>query len=261
MVIATVWLAVSVSIWKLHIQFPQGVSNHEQIILRWVHLVAGITWVGLLYFFNLVNVPFMKTLDGGTRAKIVPILMPRALWWFRWAAVVTWLAGFRYYMILTKIDASNAGHPSLMWEWLGIWFAFWLMAFAIVYALLRPTEGVLNNGWILALLVGFVVATTSWLLLSVLAHPAASNRTLSISVGGGLGTIMLLNVWGIIWRCQKKLIAWTKASADEGAPLPPEASKVARLAFLASRTNFWLSFPMLFFMSASAHYPFLSGGQ
>lgn len=256
--IANVWV-IGLVIWKLQIQFPQAATDREQIVLRWVHLVAGITWVGLLYFFNLVNLPFLKALDGGTRAKIVPILMPKALWWFRWAAVLTWVAGFRYYLILMKTDAVNAGRPTLVWEWLGIWFAFWLVAFAILHALIQLTEGVLRNGWILALLVGLVIATTSWLLLSVLAHPAASNRTLAISVGGGLGTIMLLNVWGIIWRCQKKLLAWTKASAEQGTPLPPEASKLARLAFLASRMNFWLSFPMLFFMAASAHYPFLSG--
>ncbi len=82
---------------------------------------------------------------------------------------------------------------------------------------------------------------------------------LSISVGGGLGTIMFLNVWGIIWRCQKKLIAWTKANAERGTPMPPEAAQLARQAFLASRANLWLSFPMLFFMAAASHYPFFSG--
>lgn len=256
--IALAWMSCLL-IWKVQIVFPQAATDHEQIVLRWVHLVAGITWVGLLYFFNLVNMPFLNALDEGARAKIVPILMPRALWWFRWAAVVTWVAGFRYYLILMKNDASNAGRPALVWEWLGIWFAVWLLAFVLLYALVRPREGVLANGWILALLVGLVIATTSWLVLSALSHPAVSNRTLSISVGGGLGTIMLLNVWGIIWRCQKKMIAWAKATAEQGTPPPPEARKVARLAFVASRMNFWLSFPMLFFMSASAHYPFLSG--
>jgi uncharacterized membrane protein len=74
-----------------------------------------------------------------------------------------------------------------------------------------------------------------------------------------MGLLMLLNVWGVIWRCQKRLIAWTQANAEHGTPLPAEAAALSRLAFLASRTNFWLSFPMLFFMAASAHYPFLSG--
>jgi len=251
----TLWLVL----WTLNVKFPAGISNQEQILLRWVHIVAGITWVGLLYFFNLVNVPLMKTLDPKTRGKVVPVLMPKALWWFRWSAVVTWLAGFRYFMILAKTDAENAGHPAVAGRWLGIWFVAWLLAFVIIYALLRPAQGALNNGWVLAVLIGFVATATSWLVLSLLGHPGAGNRTLSISVGGGLGTIMFLNVWGIIWRGQKKLIAWTRANAEQGTPLPAEAAQLARQAFLASRANFWLSFPMLFFMAASAHYPFLSG--
>ncbi len=246
-------------LWKLNVQFPGSVTDTEQIVLRWLHLIGGITWIGLLYFFNLVNVPLMSALDAPTKSKVIPVLMPKALWWFRWSSVVTWLAGFRYFMILTKADAVNAGHPALMWRWLAIWLVIWLVAFAVIYALLRPGEGALNNGWVLTVLIGFVVITTSWLVLSLLSHPAAGNRTLSISVGGGIGTLLFLNVWGIIWRSQKKLIAWTKASIDKGTPMPPEAAKLARLVFVTSRASFWLSFPMLFLMAASAHYPFLSG--
>ena len=252
-------MVLGLALWKLNVQFPQGMSAQEQIVLRWVHFVAGITWVGLLYFLNLVNVPFLKALDAPTKGKVVPLLMPKALWWFRWAAVVTWLAGLRYFMILARTDAANAGSSSLAWRWLGTWLVAWLLAFVIINALLRPTEGALNNGWVLAVLIGFLTLATSWLVLSLLGHPGAGNRTLSISVGGGIGTIMFLNVWGIIWRCQKKIIAWTKANAEQGTPIPPESAKLARQAFLASRANFWLSFPMLFFMAASNHYPFLSG--
>jgi uncharacterized membrane protein len=95
--------------------------------------------------------------------------------------------------------------------------------------------------------------------LDLIAGPATGNRTLSISVGGGLGTIMFLSVWGIVWRCQKKLIAWNRASIENGTPMPPEAAKVARLSFITARLNFWISFPMLFFMAAASHFPFLSG--
>jgi uncharacterized membrane protein len=257
--IAGFFFATWLILLKLNVEFPAGAGDIEQIVLRWVHLAAGITWVGLLYFFNLVNVPVMKALDGPTKGKLIPILMPKALWWFRWASVLTWFAGFRYFMILAKTDAANAGHPGLMWRWLGIWLVAWLLAFVILYGLTWPAQGLFNNGWVLAVLVAFVVVTTSWLVLSLLAHPKLGNRTLSISVGGGLGTIMFLNVWGVIWRCQKKLIAWTKANAEKGTPMPPEAARLARIAFLSSRMNFWLSFPMLFFMAASAHFPFLSG--
>ena len=86
------------------------------MLLRWVHLVAGITWVGLLYFFNLVNVPFMKELDASTKGKIMPGLMMRALWWFRWSAVVTVLAGLAYWGQIVATDARNAGQPP-PWPW------------------------------------------------------------------------------------------------------------------------------------------------
>src|SRR5919112_176857 len=66
-------------------------------VLRWCHLVGGITWIGLLYFFNLVNVPFQKGLDAETKKKVNPDLLSRALWFFRWGAVVTVLAGLTYF--------------------------------------------------------------------------------------------------------------------------------------------------------------------
>jgi len=253
----------------VNVQWLTGASDIEQLILRWVHFLAGITWIGLLYFFNLVNVPVMKVLDGPTKGKVVPVLLPKALWWFRWSAVVTVLAGFRYFMILAKAGAeqvikeSNGAITSstsgLMWKWLGLWFLVWVIVWAIMYFFLLPKQGVLNNGKVLTVIFAIVVAGASWWLLGCLADPGADNRTLSTALGGGMGLVMLLNVWGIIWRCQKKIIAWTKANAEQGTPIPPESAKLARQAFLASRTNFYLSIPMLFFMATSAHYPFLSG--
>src|SRR6185295_15454027 len=62
-------------------------------LFRWIHIVAGITWIGLLYFFNFVNGPFAATMDGPTKQKVVPELMPRALYWFRWGAAWTWVTG------------------------------------------------------------------------------------------------------------------------------------------------------------------------
>jgi uncharacterized membrane protein len=249
---ASLWLSVKV-------QFPGQAAEYEQIVLRWVHFAAGITWVGLLYFFNLVNVPFQKELDGATKGKVVPLLMPRALWWFRWAAVVTVLAGLRYFMILAKTDAANAGEPGLMWRWLGMWFLVWTAAWLLVYLLIKFAQGPLGDGRVLAIPIALVIVLASWAILEFVSHPRAGNRTLAISVGGGMGWMMLLNVWGVIWRCQKRLIAWTKANAESGTPMPAEAAGLARMGFLMSRANFWLSFPMLFFMAASAHFAFLSG--
>src|SRR5947209_18369322 len=91
-----------------HVSLSQGSAANLQIVLRFVHFVAGITWVGLLYFFNLVNIPFMQKVDSSTRSKVVPELMPRALSWFRWASVITVLAGIWYRMVIVGADARTA---------------------------------------------------------------------------------------------------------------------------------------------------------
>src|SRR5436190_13312160 len=79
------------------ISLPTDFQTNFLMLLRWIHFVAGIMWIGLLYFFNLVSVPVMKELDPVTRGKVVPSLMLRALWWFRVSAVVTVLAGLIYW--------------------------------------------------------------------------------------------------------------------------------------------------------------------
>jgi uncharacterized membrane protein len=252
-------VAAGLILFSLNVQLPAGGAAWEQVVLRWAHFVAGFTWLGIGYFFNLCRTPLQKAIEGPNMTKAVSLLMPNALGWARWAAVVTWLAGFRYFMILAQADAANNGSPALAWRWIGIWLVCWLIAFAIIFALLRPTQGFLNNGWVLGVLIGFVCAATAWLQLSLLSNPAASNRTLCISVGGGLGTIMFLGMWGLLWRANKKLIAAATANVQHGTPMPPETPVLLRQAFLSGRLLLWLSFPMLFFMAASAHFPFLSG--
>jgi uncharacterized membrane protein len=81
--------------------------------------------------------------------------------------------------------------------------------------------------------------------LTVGGENFASNKSYSIGIGGAYGILMLLNVWGIIWPNNKRIIA---ATAGTGPAAPPE---LARQAFLASRTNAWLSLPMLLFMGTS----------
>jgi uncharacterized membrane protein len=243
---------------KLNVDFASNPASIEQISLRWMHIVAGFLWLGFLYFFVLAVAPTLKTLDPAIRAKVFPEIASRGLWWLRWSALAGWLAGFRYFMILAKTDAVNAGRPHAWGAWIGIWLACWLAAFAIEMALIKA-GGPLGNPVVAGALVFFVMALVSWLVVSLLAQPGASNRTLCIAIGGGLGTILFLNVWGIAWRCQKRLIAWTRAASAQGTPMPPEAANLARVATLTMQINFWLSFPMIFFMAASAHFPFLSG--
>ncbi|MDH5444915.1 MAG: urate hydroxylase PuuD [Gammaproteobacteria bacterium] len=153
----------------------------------WFHVMAGIVWIGLLYYFNFVQVPGMaKAKADGTAAGIATHIAPRALLWFRWAAVVTWVTG--------------AGALSLT--------------------------------------VGFVEAFT-------FANQAATY----IGIGAWLGTIMLFNVWVLIWPNQKKVLGMVQASDEEKA-------KAARTALLASRTNTALSIPMLMSMVGYGHAGF-----
>jgi uncharacterized membrane protein len=252
--------SVCFALWKLNVTFPVGARSIEEITLRWVHIVAGILWVGFLSFFILAVGPTLKSFDPALRAKVFPELASRGLWWLRWSALVAWVAGFRYFMILAETDAANAGRPHAWGAWIGIWLGCWLAAFAIEMVLIRAGEGALGNKFVVGALVLFVMAATAWLVVSLLAQPGVSNRTLSISIGGGLGTILFFNVWGIAWRCQKRLIAWTRALSEHGTPMPPEAARLAQMVTFTMQVNLWLSFPLIFFMAASAHYPFLSGG-
>ena len=145
--------SVCFALWKLNVAFPAGAGSIEEIVIRWVHIVAGILWVGFLSFFVLAGGPMLKSLDPGIRAKVLPELASRGLWWIRWSAMVGWLAGFRYFMILAKTDAVNAGRPHAWGGWIGIWFGCWLAAFAIEMVLIRAGEGALGSKFVVGALV------------------------------------------------------------------------------------------------------------
>lgn len=223
------------------------------IVMRWIHFVAGITWVGLLYFFNLVNVPFQKELDATLRPKVYPALMSRAMWWFRWSAVVTVLAGIGYWMHIVSTDARNArvmGETANSGTAIWTFFVFWTLAYILYMGALMAPPEVLRRGPVLAMISIVVVVGAAYAYLAINSHGWESNRLLCIGVGGGIGWFMMFNVWGVIWRVQKRMIQWHAA----GTPLPEKAAAMARQSYLASRTNFWLSFPMLFFMASASHY-------
>jgi len=242
--------------------FPSGIDTNIYMLLRWVHFIAGITWVGLLYFFNLVNVSFMKDLDATTKSKVFPSLMSRTLWWFRWASLVTVLAGLGYWTRLVGNDARNAeaaiGSPASPGMAIGGFFLIWTVVFALIYALIMVAPKklpFLNNGAVLGAFVAVLVSAGGYLYLSLNSHGWESNNVLAIGLGGGLGWIMFMNVWGVIWRINKKLIRWHQDLATNGTPMPTEAAGLARMGYLASRANFWLSFPLLFLMGAASHWP------
>jgi uncharacterized membrane protein len=228
--------------------WPQDWQTNVLFLLRWGHFLAGITWIGLLYFFNLVNVSFMKELDAATKGKVVPNLMPKGLWWFRWGAVWTVVFGFVYYMFLLGTEKITV---RIVW-----WLIAWTVAWLIVAALLRMSVagGPLKDGRVLAVAIAVLVLLVAWGAVAYMRN-GGSNRTIAIAIGGGMGFVMMMNVWMIIWPLQQKIIAATKAAAETGAPAPADMPKWARRAFLASRTNAWLSVPMLFFMGAASHFP------
>ncbi len=168
-------------------------SFGELSIARWLHIVSGVLWVGLLYYFNLVQIPALaaaaedKGSPGG--AAITRYVAPRALFWFRWAALATWFTG--------------AWHLGRSGNFTG---AF--------------TLGLASDG--------------------------VNYYQLIIGIGAWLGTIMLFNVWALIWPGQKKLLGLVAASDEEKA-------RARRVALLASRTNLVLSIPMLLCMGSATH--------
>ena len=165
-------------------------------LLRWIHFLAGITWIGLLYYFNLVQVPFFAETEPAVRSGAIQKLVPRALWWFRWGAMFTIFSG--WLIILHRMGVTG--------------------------------------------LDGFFDSSYGW----------------AIITGGILGTFMWANVWFVIWPNQKVVIASAVLAASGGQAIP-EAAARGRRAFLASRTNFVFSIPMLFFMGAASHLPLFAG--
>ena len=76
-------------------------------ILRWIHFLAGVTWIGILYYFNFVQTPFFAETEAPVRIGAIQKLLPRALWWFRWGAMITFLAGIAMYAM--RMHEMGAG--------------------------------------------------------------------------------------------------------------------------------------------------------
>jgi uncharacterized membrane protein len=165
----------------------------ELSLARWLHIVAGITWIGLLYYFNLVQIPAIAAAaadkGGPGGAGIAKYVAPRALLWFRWAALATWFTGA------------------------------WYLA----------RSGNLHGAFTLGL-----------------GNDPLNYYQLIIGIGAWLGTIMLFNVWALIWPNQQKVLGIVAASDEEKA-------RARKVALLASRTNFVLSVPMLLCMGSATH--------
>lgn len=110
-----------------------GDADWFGLLLRWAHFLAGITWIGLLYFFNLINAAFLKSLDGPTKNIVIPKLMPAALNWFRHGATVTVLAGIVLYLYLYQRGGTGAIA-------LGIGGLLGIIMMANVHAIIWPNQ-------------------------------------------------------------------------------------------------------------------------
>lgn len=190
LIIATVIALVT------ELSYP-GPGARAGAITIWIHVASGITWIGLLYYFNFVQVQALAEAasdEGGPGGGgITKYVAPRALLWFRWAALVTWLSGAFYLMVNSEL--INA----------------------------------------------FTLGATS---------PEGDSYGLTIGVGAWAGTIMLFNVWILIWPNQKKILGMVEATADQIA-------KAKSTALMASRTNTMLSIPMLMSMVGAHHGYFM----
>jgi len=215
------------------------------LILRWFHFLAGITWIGLLYFFNLINVPFMKQVDAAAKPKIFQTLTLPALNWFRWSALITVLIGLAYWgQAYLGPDAAREGTSAA--RAMLFFFFLWILVWFVLYSVIKR---LMPSGYLLGAITAILTYAAGYLFVNRTPVGGDDIHVLAIGVGGGFGIVMLFNVWGIIWPNNKKIIRGTLA----GTP-PANAAVLARQAFLASRTNFFLSVPMLFYMAISSHF-------
>src|ERR1700726_155318 len=148
--------------WKPHFSFLSHPAASELIALRWLHLILGIIWIGLLYFFNLVGTPSMKALEPGVRVKVYPVLMARAMAWVRWSALVTVIVGMRYFFSLLISDARNSGNPGLGLPWFGWGVLVWVVAYEGIYLSQLPAKGIRNSVCLRTIGITPIVIAASW---------------------------------------------------------------------------------------------------
>lgn len=214
------------------------ITDILSVLFRWIHIAAGIIWIGLLYWFNFVNIPFTGTMDADTKKKVVPELMPRALYWFRWGAAYTWVTGIVLLLLVfyhggLMFDSTNVnGWVPMSYIMLAVTFFVFVLYDVLAKSALGKNLKVF--GAIGFVLIGVIV----YLMMSFGGY---SYRAYIIHTGTMFGTIMAGNVWMRIWPAQKKVLAAVKAGTA------PDAA-VAALAGQRSRHNTYLSVPLVWTM-------------
>ena len=222
----------------------EEMTPYLDAVFRWAHVVAGITWIGLLYFFNWVNSAFAPTLDADSKRKVMPELLPRTLFWFRWGAAYTWISG----VLLLGIRYYH-GANSAMWmvddvtleslSWQGLSYLVVALTFLGVFVydilsstVLKPTTFAFWGGVV-------IVGGLYWFYRE--GVPEVSFRGALIHIGAMLGTFMAFNVWFRIWPAQQKIITAIKnGEAPDG--------NLAAMAGLRSKHNTYMSIPLVFCM-------------
>jgi uncharacterized membrane protein len=210
-------------------------------LFRWLHILAGIVWIGMLYFFNFVNGPMAGVLDGDTKKKVVPELMPRALYWFRWGAAWTWVTGVLLLLLVFY-------HGGIMFDgdkgWNGGAIVMIAVTFLAPFVYDALHKSPLGKDPKVFGAVAFVLAAVVLWLMSFFGF---SYRAYNIHLAALFGTIMAFNVWYRIWPAQQKIITAVKEGTAADAAL-------VALAGARSRHNVYMSVP-LFWGMMNQHTP------
>ena len=131
--------------------------SNVAILIRWLHVIAGITWIGHLYFFNFVNVPLQAALDDATKKAVNPKLMPRALWWFRWGAMITFLSGLVSFTLNYMYTSGQGFGPNSVFHgidghltgratWILMGMLFGIIMWFNVWFIIWPTQKAILSG-------------------------------------------------------------------------------------------------------------------
>ena len=212
-------------------------------IFKWLHIIAGITWIGLLYFFNFINGHVAATMDGDTKKKVVPELMPRTLYWFRWGAAWTWVTGLVLMYVIFWQGSLAIGESGTMLTgdnevniWTHIMTSLVFLA-VFVYDFIYRTFAKINVR---------ILTIISFALIGIVIYGMGhcsgfDYRAYNIHIGAMFGTMMAFNVWFRIWPAQQKIIT---AIRDGEAP---DGDLVA-LAGLRSKHNTYMSVPLIWTM-------------
>ena len=217
-------------------------------IFKSLHIIAGVLWIGLLYFFNWVNGHFAATLDADTKKKVIPELMPRTLYFFRWGAAWTWVTGLVLLLVvfyhggLTFEEDANWQLPAFVM--IGITF-LGVYLYDFIYK-----SGLASNLRLVTILSFVLVGVVVYLMKE---WAGFSYRSFNIHLGVLFGTNMAFNVWFRIWPAQQEIITAIKNGEA------PNGDLVA-LAGLRSKHNTYMSVPLIWTM-INQHTTALAGGN